>query len=224
MSTESTRVRVLLVDDHPDIREVLQVMLESSGQFEVVGQARDGEEAVRVAFQLLPDVVLMDVMMPKKDGVEACREIMDALPDTRVVMLTASPEEDAVIQAMAAGAACYLQKVTDLGRLVSTLKAAATGEARIPTSVVRRVFTKIQGELSSEGVHEELTLSEKEILASFSRGKSYRAIAESRGAEPGSIRDAIYSIEVKLGVGTKQQMVVWAVRSGLADSRPRGCL
>ena len=131
-SPVSSRVRVLLVDDHSDIRQVLQLMLESSGHFEVVGQARDGEEALRMASQLVPDVVVMDVMMPKKDGVEACREILEALPATRVVMLTASTEEDAVIEAVAAGATGYLQKVTDLGRLVSTVKAVAAGKCAYP--------------------------------------------------------------------------------------------
>ncbi len=89
MSTESRRIRVLLADDHAVTREGLQVILERSEEFEVVGQARDGVEAVKVASELSPDVIVMDVMMPKKDGVEACREIMESLPDTRVIMLTA---------------------------------------------------------------------------------------------------------------------------------------
>ena len=82
-------MRVLLADDHAVTREGLQVILERSEEFEVVGQARDGVEAVKVASELSPDVIVMDVMMPKKDGVEACREIMESLPDTRVIMLTA---------------------------------------------------------------------------------------------------------------------------------------
>ena len=104
------RIRVMLVDDHPIVRDGLQEVLELSGEFEVVGQAGDGEQAVRTAEDLGPDVIVMDVMMPHKDGVEACREIMDLLPDTRVLMLTASTEEDAVIEAVAAGATGYLQK------------------------------------------------------------------------------------------------------------------
>ena len=91
---------MLLTDDHSIMREGLQVMLEHSGEFEVVGQARDGEEAVRAASELPPDVIVMDVMMPKKDGVEACREIMESAPETRVIMLTASTEEDAVTPAL----------------------------------------------------------------------------------------------------------------------------
>ena len=216
MSPESTRVRVMIVDDQWEIRKVLQLMLERTGQFEVVGQAGDGEEAVRLASELLPDVIVMDVMMPKKNGVEACREIMEALPDTRVVLLTASTEEDAVIQALAAGATAYLQKVSDLDRLVSTLKAAAAGEMHMPTAVVRRVFAKIQGAARPEKRQADLTLNEKEILASFSKGASYYAIGEARRVEPVTIRNAICDIQVKLGVDSKHEMVVWAVRNGLS--------
>ena len=107
---------MLLADDHSDPESTAcRLMLEGSGEFEVVGQAKDGEEAVRAAAELSPDVVVMDVMMPNKDGVEACREIMESAPDTRVIMLTASTEEDAVIEAVAAGATGYLQKVTGHG-------------------------------------------------------------------------------------------------------------
>ena len=109
MSTESRRIRVLLADDHSIIREGLQVMLERSEEFEVVGQDRNGVEAVKAAAELSPNVIVMDVMMPKKDGVEVCREIMESLPDTRVIMLTASTDADAVIEAVAAGATGYLQ-------------------------------------------------------------------------------------------------------------------
>ena len=150
MSTESRRIRVLLADDHSIVREGLQSMLERSQEFEVVGQAKDGVEAVEAASELLPDVIVMDVMMPKKDGVEACREIMEFLPDTKVIMLTASTEADAVIEAVAAGAAGYLQKVAGMDRLLSTVKGAAVGEMRLATEVVRRVFDRIRSGAKSK--------------------------------------------------------------------------
>ena len=216
MSTEPRRIRVLLADDRSIMREGLQVMLEWTEEFEVVGQARDGVEAVKAASDLSPDVIVMDVMMPNMDGVEACREIMESLPDTRVVMLTASTEADAVIEAVAAGATGYLQKVSGMDQLLSTVKVVAAGEMRLPTDVVRRVFARIRSGATAE---EEagLTPREKEILASFSRGMSYAAIAEAREVKPVTIRNAIYTIQVKLGLGTKQEIVVWAVRNGLLD-------
>ena len=215
MSTESRRIRVLLADDHSIVREGLESMLKDSEEFEVVGSARDGVEAVRAASELSPDVIVMDVMMPKKDGVEACREIMESAPDTRVVMLTASTEEDAVIEAVAAGATGYLQKLSGMDRLVSTLKLVAAGEMPVPPDVVRRVFARIRRGAKQE--EDELTEREKEMLASFCRGMSYAAIAEARGVKPVTIRNGLYSIQSKLGLGTKQEIVVWAVRNGLLD-------
>ena len=216
MSTEPRRIRVLLADDRSIMREGLQVMLEWTEEFEVVGQARDGVEAVKAASDLSPDVIVMDVMMPNMDGVEACREIMESLPDTRVVMLTASTEADAVIEAVAARATGYLQKVSGMDQLLSTVKVVAAGEMRLPTEVVRRVFARIRSGATAEE-EADLTEREKEILASFSQGMSYNAIAEAREVKPVTIRNAIYTIQVKLGLGTKQEIVVWAVRNGLLD-------
>ena len=213
LSTESRCIRVLLADDHSIMREGLQAMLERSEEFEVVGQAKDGMEAVEATSELSPDVIVMDVMMPKKDGVEACREIMESLPDTRMIMPTASTEADAVIEAVAAGATGYLQKVAGMDQLLGMVKGVAAGEMRLPTEVVRRVFDRIRsGAKSKEEV--DLTPREKEILVSFCRGMSYVAIAKSSEVKVVTIRSAIYTIQVKLGVASKQEIVVWAVRNG----------
>ena len=208
---------MLLADDHSIVREGLESMLKDSEEFEVVGQARDGVEAVKAASELSPDVIVMDVMMPVKDGVEACREIMESAPGVRVVMLTASTEEDAVIEAVAAGATGYLQKVSGMDRLLSTLKLVAAGEMPVPPDVVRRVFARIRRGARPEEEQDELTEREKEMLVSFCRGMSYSAIAEARGVKPVTIRNGLYSIQSKLGLGTKQEIVVWAVRNGLLD-------
>ena len=207
---------MLLADDHSIVREGLQSMLERSEEFEVVGEARDGVEAVEAASKLSPDVIVMDVMMPKKDGVEACREIMESLPGTKVIMLTASTEADAVIEALAAGAAGYLQKVAGMDQLLNTVQGAAAGETRLPTEVVRRVFDRIRSGAKSKQVL-DLTPREKEILVSFCRGMSYAAIAEARGVKMVTVRNAIYTIQVKLGASSKQEIVVWAARNGLLD-------
>ena len=217
MSTDSRRIRVLLADDHSIMREGLESMLKDSEEFEVVGSARDGVEAVKAASELSPDVIVMDVMMPGKDGVEACREIMEAAPGVRVVMLTASTEEAAVIEAVAAGATGYLQKLSGMDRLLSTLKLVAAGEMPVPPDVVRRVFARIRRGAKAEEEQDDLTEREKEMLVSFCRGMSYNAIAEARGVKSVTIRNALYSIQSKLGLGTKQEIVVWAVRNGLLD-------
>ena len=212
----------MLVDDHPIVRDGLQSVLERSGEFEVVGQAGDGTEAVRTAESLAPDVIIMDVLMPGKDGVEACREIMDLLPDTRILMLTVSTEEDAVIQAVAAGATGYLQKYSGKEELLDALRDVAAGRLQIPADTVRRVFGTIRGDAPPAPSRGSglLTSREREILMLFSTGKSYAQIAELRGLSPMTIRNAVYRIQDKLGVKTKQEIVVWAVRNGLLDDLP----
>ena len=134
---------VMIVDDHDVVRVGLKQILEQTDEFEVVGEAADGMEAVSVAAEVSPDVVLMDVIMPNKDGVEACREIMESNPQVRVVILTASTEEDAVVESVAAGATGYLQKDSGRDKLLATIRDVARGELRVPAEVVTRVFADI---------------------------------------------------------------------------------
>ena len=166
------RTRVMIVDDHAIVRVGLKQVLEQTGEFEVVGQAADGEEAVLVAAEVSPEVVVMDVMMPKKDGVEACREIMESAPETRVVMLTASTEEDAVVEALAAGATGYLQKETGRDRLLSAVRDVAMGELRVPAEVVTRVFAAIRrgAKMGDAADRAGLTQREREILHLLRQG------------------------------------------------------
>ena len=210
------RIRVMIVDDHSIVRVGLKQALEQSGEFEVVGEAADGEEAVRVAADVSPDVVVMDVIMPRKDGVEACREIMESAPETRVVMLTASTEVDSIVEAVAAGATGFLQKETDRERLLSTVRDAVSGELRVPVEIVRRAFEEIRGGgRAGDATAAGLTQREREILVSFAQGMSYARIAEARGIKPVTVRNAIYGIQQKLGVGSMQELVLWSVRNGL---------
>ena len=223
MST-AERIRVMIVDDHPIMRDGLRDALESEGHFEVVGQAGDGVEAVRSAQRLKPEVIVMDVIMPNKDGVDACREIMDLLPDTRVLILTASTEEDAIIEAVAAGAVGYLQKFSGPEELADAVRDVAEGRLRIPDHSIRRAFSMIRGQsgLTADRALKALTDREREILSMFAAGKSYAEIAEARGNKTVSVRNAMYRIQDKLGVKTKQEVVVWAVRNGLLDDVDRG--
>ena len=215
--SEGERTKVMIVDDHSVVRIGLKQVLEQSGDFEVVGQAVNGEEAVRMAADVSPEVVVMDVIMPEKDGVEACREIMESAPQTRVVMLTASTEEDAVVEAVAAGAAGYVQKETDRERLLSTLRDAALGEFSVPVEVIKRAFEAIRagGRTGDAAVDAGLTRRERDILISFAQGMSYARIAEARGVKPVTVRNAVYGIQQKLRVDTMQGLVLWSVRNGL---------
>ena len=211
--------RVMIVDDHPIMRDGLSDALDSEEDFEVVGQAADGAEAVRSAQSLQPDVIVMDAMMPNKNGVDACREIMDQLPDTRVLILTASTEEDAIIDAVAAGATGYLHKHSGPEDLADAVRDVARGRLRIPDRSIRKAFEMIRGSrgLTASAALKALTQREREILTMFASGNTYAQIADARGNKTVTVRNAIYRIQNKLGVTTKQEIVVWAVRNGLLD-------
>ena len=217
--SSSGLIRAMVVDDHPIVRNGLRDVLEGSGRFDVVGLAGDGEEAVRIVGELAPEVIVMDVIMPNKDGIDACREIMELLPDTRVVMLTASTEEDAVIEAIAAGATGYLQKYSRPEELVEAVLDVAEGRLRIPDKSVRAVFTMLRNQrrIDARQLSGKLTTVERETLKLFSCGKTYAAIAEARGNSTVTVRNTLYRIQDKLGIGTKQELVIWAVRNGLVD-------
>ena len=221
----AAQTRVMLVDDHEIMRDGLREVLQRAGDFEVVGQAGDGSAAVRIAQSLKPDVIIMDVMMPLKNGIDACREITEILPDTRVLMLTAASEEDAVMEAVAAGATGYLQKYSGKEKLLRTVRDVADGEYRIPSDVMRRVFAGIRAAAQRKKTPGlgRLTDLEREILTLFANGLSYAKIAELRGIQPLTVRNAIYGIQDKLKIETKQELVVWAVRNGLLDHNPDGC-
>jgi len=213
------RIRVMVVDDHPIMRNGLTALLQASDRLEVVGTAGDGEQAVRTVEELRPGVIVMDVMMPNKDGIDACREIMDLLPDTRVLILTASTEMDAVIEAVAAGATGYLQKYSQPEELLETVLDVAEGRIRIPEEAVKKVFALIQTDhrLAPREASDRLTALERETLTRFASGMSYTQIAQKRGNSPVTIRNTLYRIQEKLAIKTKQELVIWAVRNGLLD-------
>ncbi len=217
--SEDSRIRVLVVDDHPLVRDSLRRMLDNAGEFEVVGQAADGEEAIALAQDLRPDAVIMDVIMPGKGGVEACREIVELLPGTRVLMLTVSTNDDTVIAAVVAGATGYVVKDSSLADLLEAVRDVAMGRVRIPLAVIRRAFAvaQSQSEPARERNSHLLTEREWEVLTMFARGSSYADIAETHGNSPSTVRNSIYRIQDKLGVGSRQGLVVWAVRNGLLD-------
>ena len=179
---------------------------------------------MRTAQIFEPDVIVMDVMMPNKDGIDACREVMELLPQTKVLMLTASTREDAVVEAVAAGATGYLQKDSGAEELAESVRDVALGRLRIPDRLIKRVFALIRGQrgLTNRRALESVTEREREILKLFAGGRSYSEIAEARGNKAASVKNAIYRIQEKLGVDSKQELVVWAVRNGLLEDVAAG--
>ena len=170
--TGKTLTRVMLVDDHSIMRDLLRDALENTGEFQVVAQAADGQEALRVVQEAAPDVIVMDVIMPVMDGIEACRAITELLPDTRVLMLTASNEQDAIVRSIAAGATGYLQKYSGKEQLLTTLREVAEGEFRIPGNAARRLARAVRSPLADAASErlDTLTDREREILKLFAEG------------------------------------------------------
>ena len=213
---------VMLVDDHEIVRDGLREVLERTGEFQVVGEASDGAEALEVAVSQRPDVIVMDLIMPVKGGVDACREIMELLPGTKVLVLTMSNEQDAVVEALAAGATGFLQKTHGRATFLNTIRDVVAGEYRIPSDALRRVLAGIRhAPQPVQGPElEELTARERELLSLFVQGRSYAEIAEIRGLQAVTVRNAIYGIQRKLEFSNKQELVVWAVRHGLLGEVP----
>ena len=150
--TTDTRTSVMLVDDHQVMRDLLRDALENTGEFQVVAQAADGQEALRIVEEAVPDVIVMDLIMPVMDGIEACRQITKLLPGTRVLMLTASNEQDAIVRSIAAGATGYLQKYSGKEQLLTTLREVALGEFRIPGDAARRLARAVRSPSSDDAV------------------------------------------------------------------------
>ena len=216
--TTDTRTSVMLVDDHSIMRDLLRDALENTGEFQVVAQAADGQEALRLVEEAAPDVIVMDVIMPELDGIEACRQITELLPGVKVLMLTASNEQDAIVRSIAAGATGYLQKYSGKEQLLTTLREVAEGEFRIPGDAARRLARAVRSPSGDASERlETLTDREREILKLFAEGLTYQEIGEIRNNSGLTVRNAVSGIQRKLGFRTRQQMVLWAVRVGLVD-------
>ena len=217
--TAENLTSVMLVDDHSIMRDLLRDALENTGEFRVVAQAADGQEALRMVQEVAPDVIVMDVIMPVMDGIDACREITELLPDTKVLILTASNEQDAIVRAIAAGATGYLQKYSGKEQLLTTLREVAEGEFRIPGSAARRLARAVRSPMADAAFErlDTLTDREKGILKLFTEGLTYQEIGEIRNNSALTVRNAVSGAQKKLGFKTRQQMVIWAVRAGLVD-------
>ena len=213
------RIRVLLADHHQLVRDGLQEVLEASGDFEVVGQAGDGQEALEASMRLVPVVIIVDAELPVTNGIDTCRAIKEVLPDSHVLILAPSIEGELALDAVIAGATGFLPKFSSKDRFLATVTDVAQGEYRIPGEVIRQLITGAGSRRGREGALQAVQLTERQrdILTLFSQGLSYAQIAEVRGKRPLTIRNSIYGIQRKLQVRSKQEMVVWAVRNGLLD-------
>jgi DNA-binding NarL/FixJ family response regulator len=212
-------MRVLLADDQELFREGVRLILETAEDIAVVGEAADGFEAVRQARLLEPDVVLMDVRMPRLDGLEATRRIVAERSQTRVIVLTTFDLDEYVYAAMKAGASGFLLK--DLGRdqLIGAIRTAAAGDALLAPAVIRRLIERFCGQPPpADGLPEsmaELTSRELEVLKLVARGLSNRQIGESLFLSEATVKTHLAHVYAKLSVRDRVQAVVLAYETGL---------
>jgi NarL family two-component system response regulator LiaR len=222
-------VRVLLVDDHAVVREGLRAYLELQESLAVVGEAGDGEEAVAQAERLRPDVILMDLVMPRLDGVGAMRELRRRLPAVRVIVLTSFADDERLLPAIRAGAAGYLFKNVQPAELARAIHAAHAGEAILDPAVAARLVREIAGaadepagraagEPVAAAAAERLTPREREVLLLIAGGLSNKRIARELGVAEKTVKTHVGHVLAKLGVSDRTQAALYAVRTGLAGS------
>jgi NarL family two-component system response regulator LiaR len=207
-------ITVLVVDDHAVVREGLRTFLQLQDGIEVIGEAGDGEEAVRQAERLRPDVILMDLVMPRLDGVGAMRELRRRLPASRVIVLTSFADDDRILPAIQAGAAGYLLKNVQPQELARAVRAAHAGEAMLDPSVAARLVEAI-AQAPGEQPAERLTPREREVLELIGRGMSNKRIARELGVAEKTVKTHVGHVLAKLGVADRTQAALYAVRAGL---------
>ena len=209
-------IRVLVVDDHAVVRQGLRTFLELQDDIEVVGEAGDGEAALEAVARLTPDVVLMDLVMPRLGGVRAIERLREAAPATRVIVLTSFLDEDKVLPAVRAGAAGYLLKDVQPAELVRAIRMVDRGEALLHPAVAARVLRELAGDGAHAGRHELLTAREREVLALLAVGRANKAIAHELGVAEKTVKTHVGNILGKLGLSDRTQAALYAVREGLA--------
>jgi two-component system, NarL family, response regulator LiaR len=206
-------IRILIADDHSVVRQGLRMFLGLDPELEVVGEAEDGEQALNLALRLRPDVVLMDLLMPRMDGMAAIGAIRERLPDAEVIALTSVVEDDMVIGAVRAGAIGYLLKDTRADELCRAIKAAAAGQVQLAPEAARRLMQEVR---SPDQPSVPLSEREIEVLRLLADGRANKEIARDLQIGEQTVKTHVSSILGKLGVQSRTQAALYAQRAGLA--------
>lgn len=207
-------IRILIADDHAVVRQGLKMFLGLDADLEVIGEALDGKQAVQMAHQLNPDVVLMDLLMPVMGGVEAIGIIRRELPDVEVIALTSVLEDSSVVGAIRAGAIGYLLKDTESDELVRSIKAASAGQVQLSPKAAARLMREVRAPESPE----MLTERETEVLRLLASGQSNKEIAYTLSIGEKTVKTHVSNILSKLNVSSRTQAALYAARIGLVEN------
>jgi NarL family two-component system response regulator LiaR len=208
-------IRLLVVDDHGIVRKGICALLAQVADMRVIGEASDGEAAVAQADALKPDVVLMDLVMPKMDGVEAIRQILARQPETRIIALTSFVADDKVFPAIKAGARGYLLKDSEPEELIATIRRVHAGEASLHPSIALKVLDELSHPQKRPLTPEPLTEREVEVLRLVARGLDNHKIAEQLNIGEATVRTHVGNILSKLQLANRVQAALYALRQGL---------
>ena len=211
---DNDRVRLLIADDHPVVRQGLRAFLETQPGVEIVGEAVDGEDAVLQVERLLPDVVLMDIVMPKIDGIEAIRRLRDVSPSTQAIVLTSFADDDKIVAAVRAGAAGYLLKDARPQELIDAIRAVARGEALLAPSIAARLIRELSRP-NEDPAAEVLTARELDVLRLIANGRSNKEIAADLVLSEKTVKTHVSHVLDKLGLADRTQAAIFAVKHGL---------
>lgn len=207
-------VRILIVDDHSVVRQGLKMFLGLDQELEVVGEAANGAEALRMVEKLQPNVILMDLMMPVMDGIAATQEIRRRWPDVEVIALTSVLEDASVVGAVRAGAIGYLLKDTQADELCRAIKAAAAGQVQLSPQAAARLMREVRAPENPEA----LTERETDVLRLLAQGKANKEIAALLHIGETTVKTHVSNILMKLGVPSRTQAALYAVRIGLVSA------
>ncbi len=204
-------IRIVIVDDHAVVRQGLRYLLEQQPDMEVVGEGKDGAQGVAIVASLLPDVVLLDLLMPRMDGISAVREMKRLTPSTQIIMLTSYYEDDQIFGAIKAGALSYLLKDASPEELVEAVHAAARGEGILHPQVAARVLREMQ----QRSPLEDLTARERDVLTLIARGRSNAEIAAELVIGEGTVKTHVSNILLKLHLADRTQAAIYALQQRL---------
>jgi DNA-binding NarL/FixJ family response regulator len=204
-------IRIVIADDHAVVRQGLKMFLLDDPEFDVIGEAQNGAEALKLAHDLKPDVILMDLLMPVMDGITAIGHVRRECPDTEVIALTSVLEDASVVGAVRAGAIGYLLKDTQADELIRSIKAAANGQVQLSPQAAARLVREVRAPESPES----LTERETDVLRLLAQGKANKEIAQALIIGENTVKTHVSSILLKLGVQSRTQAALYARQIGL---------